>query len=199
MIITNRDKKTLQFIEKYGSITINQCSKIFFKNCKENYYQARKRLKKLSDNKYLNRYRKDMRSETVYYLEKKLSIHDLKVLDVYAYLIYSGVKIKSFNQEYVIPAGDKNYRADALIEFIYGDYFYTLLIEVDYTHYTSQKKLFDIYNSSYFQNKYKNLGEDIFPKVVIIRPAVTKENDMLKQIDILYLDFDLKNIGQVLK
>lgn len=199
MILTNRDKEIIKFIEKYGSITITQCSKIFFKNCKENYYQARKRLKKLSDNKYLNRYRKDMRSETVYYLEKKLSIHDLKVLDIYSYLIYSGATIKLFNQEYVIPAGDKNYRADALIEFVYEDYFFTLLIEVDYTHYTSQKKLLDIYNSSYFQNKYKDLGENIFPKVVIIRPAVIMECKSTEQIDILYLDFDLKNIGQVLK
>lgn len=197
MFLTNRDKEILKFIEEYGSITINQCSQIFFTHCKQNYYQARKRLKLLSDNKYLKRYRKDMRSETIYYLHKKLSIHDLKVLDVYSYLVYSGASIKFFKQEYIIPVEDKNYRADALIEFVYKDYFYTILVEVDYTHYTSQKKLLDIYTSFHFQDKYKNLGENIFPKIIIIRPVVINQYESIDGIDVLYLDFSLKNKDQV--
>ncbi len=32
MYLTNRDKDILKFIEQYGSITINQCSKIFLVN-----------------------------------------------------------------------------------------------------------------------------------------------------------------------
>lgn len=198
MILTKRDKGILKFIEEFGSITINQCSKIFFKDCKRNYYQARRRLKLLSDSGYLKRFRKDMRSESVYYLEKRLSVHDLKVLDVYAEFINLGTKIKCFKQEYVIPTGEKNYRADAVIEFDYKGYWNTILIEVDYTHFTSQKKLIDIYNSNYFQEKYKKYDDDIFPTVIILRPFLSNNLFKSELFSIVYMDFYSFDLNLVL-
>ncbi|NEZ74234.1 hypothetical protein EXM56_02500 [Clostridium botulinum] len=194
MYLTNRDKKILKFIEEYKSITINQCSKIFFSKCKQNYYQARKRLKLLSDNKHLKRYRKDMRSETIYYLDKKLSIHDLKVLDIYAELINKGAEIKYFKREYTIPTKNKEYRADGLIECTKDGYFYPILIEVDYTHFTSNKKLLDIYNSNYFQDKYEHLDIDIFPTVLIVRPFISSSNNNLP-FNIIYSTMCINNIN----
>lgn len=194
MYLTNRDKEIFKFIEQYGSITINQCSKIFFSKCKQNYYQARKRLKLLSDNKYLKRYRKDMRSEAVYYLDKKLSAHDLKVLDIYAELINQGAEIKYFKREYAIPTKNKEYRADGLIECIKDGYFYPILVEIDYTHFTSNKKLLDIYSSNYFQKKYKDLDEDIFPTVLIVRPFISSYNNNLP-FNIIYTTMCINNIN----
>lgn len=197
MILTERDKNILRWVEEHKSITINQTSKIFFKHCKESYYQARKRLRLLSNNGYLKRYRADMKSECIYYLDKKLSIHDLKVLDVYAEFISYGAEIRYFKKEYIIDSGSKNYRLDALIEVLYNDYFYPIIIEVDYTHLTGSKKLQDIYNSNHFQVKYKNLDDNIFPYVVIIRPVVTADHEQVNNIDILHTDFSLKNLSQV--
>lgn len=197
MYLTARDKQILRFIEEYKSITINQAAKIFFNNCKQSYYQARKRLKQLSDNKYIKRYRADMKSECVYYLEKKLSAHDLKVLDVYAELINLGADIDYFKQEYTIPTKIKEYRADALIEFTYQEYFYPMLIEIDYTHFTSNKKLLDIYNSNYFQNKYKKYDDDIFPTVLILRPTLPPNPFNTNLFNIYYLPLcpiDINNI-----
>ncbi|MCD3331444.1 hypothetical protein, partial [Clostridium botulinum] len=148
MYLTKRDKEILYWIDKWGSITINQCSKIFYSKNKEAYQQARKRLKKLSDNNFLRRYRKDMKSETIYYLDKKLTLHDLKVFDIYAELISIGATIKTFIPRYKIntPNSHKQYRElDALIEFIYKDYFCPLILEIDYTHFTTHQTLQDIY------------------------------------------------------
>lgn len=196
MYLTNRDKEILKFIESYGSLTISQCSKIFFKDCKKNYYQARRRLKMLSDNKYLLRYRHDMRSETVYYMRKKLSLHDLKVLDIYAELIHLGASIRSFKREYIITLENKNYRVDGFIECIKNGYFYPILIEVDFTHFTSMKKIMDIYNSKYFQVKYKKLDEDIFPSIIIVRPVfVQMGNDLPFQL--IYTDYSLANLNKI--
>ena len=189
MYLTKRDREILLFIEKYKSITIKQCSKIFFTTNKYSYYQARKRLKLLCDNKLLKRYREDMRSETVYYSEKKLSYHDIKVIDIYAELVSKGCTIKDFKQEYIIPVSDsKDYRADGLIEFEYQGYFYPLLIEIDYTHLTGEKKLMDIYNSGYFQNKYKELDSDIFPTVIIARPICPSIDVSIYPFVCIYVD-----------
>ncbi|MBY6758614.1 hypothetical protein HYH82_15080 [Clostridium botulinum] len=194
MYLTNRDRDILKFIEQYGSITINQCSKIFFNKCKQNYYQARKRLRTLYNSKYIKRYRKDMRSEAVYYLDKKLSIHDLKVLDIYAEIINLGAEIKCFKKEYTIKCKNKEYRADGLIECIRDGYFYPILIEVDYTHFTSNKKLLGIYNSNYFQNKYKDLDTDIFPTVLIVRPFLSNNINNLP-FNIIYSTMCINNIN----
>lgn len=196
MYLTARDRKIIKFIEEYKSITINQCSKIFFNNCKESYYQARKRLKLLADNKYLQRYRKDMRSETVYYITKKLSFHDLKVLDIYTYLISLGANIKTFKREYIITLEDKEYRADGFIECVKDGYFYPILVEIDYTHFTSKKKLMDIYNSGYFQSMYKKLDADVFPTVVIMRPVVVQVDKELP-FNLVCIDFPLSNLNSV--
>ena len=203
MYLTKRDREILLFIEKYKSITIKQCSKIFYTNNKYAYYQSRKRLKLLCDNKLLKRYREDMRSETIYYSDKKLSYHDTKVIDVYAELVSKGCTIKDFKQEYIIPINtdngkDKEYRADGLIEFEYQGYFYPLLIEIDYTHFTGEKKLMDIYNSGYFQNKYKDMDTDIFPTVIIARPVCPCVDVSIYPFILIYvnmcIDIDINNI-----
>lgn len=198
MYLTDRDKDILRFIEEFKSITINQCAKIFFKNSTEKnaYYQARKRLRLLSDNNYLKRFRKDMRTEVVYYFKNKLSEHDLKVLDIYAEIIDLGAEITLFEREHIIPTKNKEYRADALIECQKDGYFYPILIEIDYTHFTSQKKLDDIYNSNYFQNKYKKLDDNIFPTIIIVRPFLPNNtNTANNNYSILY--FDINNINNI--
>lgn len=197
MLLMPRDKQILKFIEDYGSITIKQCAKIFFTNNNMAYDQARKRLAILFKNKFLKRYRQDMRSETIYYSDNKLSFHDLKVLDIYAYIISVGADVTYFKQEYTIPCGDKDYRADGLIQCIYEDFFYPILIECDYTHYTSEKKLMDIYKSGYFQDKYRDKDENMFPFVIIMRPVIPSIDTSLLPYNVLYTNYELLDISNI--
>lgn len=201
MIITKRDKMILKFIEDNGAITINQASKIFFRDCKRNYYQARKRLKLLSDNGVIRRYRKDMRSETVYYFTKIKSIHDIKIMDVYAELVYLGADVKAFEKEFTITCGKKSYRADALIECIYNRFWYCFLLEVDYSHMTSDKKLECIYNSNFFQERYASMDEEVFPVILITRPFIdkTEARDDDCEYVVQHLKWDLNNLKSIFK
>ena len=196
----DRDKEILVWIEKHKSITINQCAKIFFKesNDKNAYYQARKRLRLLYQNKYIKRFRNDMRHEAVYFLSKKLSYHDLKIFDIYAELTKLDADITNFKKEYSIKFKSKEYRVDALIEFNYNGYFYPLVVEIDYTHYTSKKKLLSIYNSQHFQKKYKeSLGEnDIFPTILIVRPFLPTTTNTLP-FNVLYTNYTLQDINSI--
>lgn len=201
MILTQRDKKILRYIENHKSITINQCSKIFFSKNKEAYYQARKRLSILYKNKYIKKYRYDYKSETIYYISNKhLSYHDLKVYDIYADLINLEIKIKSFHAKYKIPTPDSKmkYReADAFIEVEHLGYFYPILLEIDMHHFTTKTKLMDIYTSNYFQEKYKNLGYNIFPTILILRPYLSEQPLASELFDINIMEFnkyDLKTI-----
>jgi hypothetical protein len=190
MTITKRDKEILRFVEEYGSITIEQCRKIFYKGNNQGYYSARRRLKLLSDQKYLNRFRKGIGSHVVYYLDKKISNHRLYILDVYAELINLGAEIKLFEQEYKV---DK-YRVDALLEVEFNGYFYPIILEIDLSSYTSYDKLEGIYKSNHFQEKYKELDNNIFPTVVIARAAEPVKPIQSNEFNIIYTDFDFNNL-----
>lgn len=197
-MLSKKDKQILKFIEEYKSITIKQCEKAIFTNNHYAYDQARKQLRQLYKEKYIQRFQGNKIGEVVYYINERLGIHDLKIIDVISELIYLGCKIKYSKKEYKIAINqniknskinnsNKNYRkADLFIELDYKDYFIPLLIEVDYTHYTSMNKIQEIYKSNHFQDKYKQLGDNIFPLIVIIRP-VTKSQLIIEMVFKYYI------------
>lgn len=198
-MLSKKDKLILNYIDEHGSITINQCAKVIFTGNKCAYDQARKKLRQLYNEKAIARCRASVSDEAVYYIDTRLNIHALKLLDIYAELIVIGAKIETFHKKYRIYTDGKKYREiDALIELYYDDYFIPLIIEIDYSHNTSIIKLQEIYKSNHFQDKYKELDEDIFPLIVICRPVVNKSLCTENDFPILYTDFSLQNLGQVL-
>lgn len=199
MMLSKKDKMILNYIDEHGSITINQCAKVVFTGNKYANDQARKKLRNLYNEKAIARYRNSVSNESIYYIDTRLNIHALKLLDIYAELIAMGAKIESFCKKYRVYTGGKKYREiDALIELYYDDYFIPLIVEIDYSHNTSIAKLQEIYKSNHFQNKYQELSEDIFPSIVICRPVVKKSLVVESDFQILYTDFALQNLGQVL-
>lgn len=200
MVLSKKDKMILNYIDDHGSITINQCAKVIFTGNKYAYDQARKKLRQLYNEKAIARYRNSVSDEAIYYIDTRLNIHALKLLDVYGELISMSAKVESFQKKYRIYVNDKKYREiDALIELNYNDYFIPLIVEIDYSHNTSISKLQEIYKSNHFQDKYKELSEDIFPLVIICRPVVKKSLCVENDFQILYTDFRLQNLRQVLE
>lgn len=193
MILTDRDKDILRFIEYYKSSTIDQIAKIFYTNNKERYQMARKRLKLLYENKFIKRYRENNRSNCIYYINKRLSTDSLKLLDVYAELVNEGIEIKYFKREFIVSTRENNYRIDALIECNYNNKFYPLFVEVDYYHCSGLKRFEAIFKTGFMQSKYKEYGNDIFPTVVIIRPTLPIKQVKSDLFNITYLDFSLKD------
>ncbi len=150
-MITKRDKEIVKYVEKNGSITSKICSKQFFRGNKEAYDQARKRLRVIHEEGLLKRYRKDPRSEAVYYIDKKLKIHDLKLLDVISDL--NELDIVMFDKEKQIETDEyTKYIVDGAVVIEKNNIRLPLLIEIDYTHYTNLEKIRDIIN--YLENKH---------------------------------------------
>lgn len=199
-MLSKKDKLILNYIDEHGSITINQCAKVIFTGNKYAYDQARKKLRQLYNKKAIARYRASISDEAVYYIDTRLNIHALKLLDIYAELIAMGAKVEIIYKKYRIYTNGKKYReVDALIELYYDDYFIPLIVEIDYSHNTSMTKLEEIYKSNHFQYKYKELDENIFPLIVICRPVVNKSLCTENDFQVLYTDFTLQNLGRVLE
>lgn len=190
----DRDNKILNFIEEYGSITINICANLFFSNANNKYDLARKRLRILYNNKYIKRY-KEVGAEVIYYLNKSLKPHDLKLLEVYSKLSSIG-NVVTFEKEKVILCPNKR-KIDGFmeIEVEEGEYIntYPLIVEIDYTHNTHLNKIKDIYNSNYFQDMYGFL-----PIILIVkRNQWDKKLNGYADIAIINLDWSLDNIEEV--
>lgn len=202
-MISKKDKEILRFIETHKSITISICSKTVFQGNKWSRDQARKQLRQLYKEGLIQRFQGNKTSEVVYYTMERLGIHDLKLLDLYAELIHLGATITSFKKEYRVytDQAKKKYRdIDAVIELNFTDdkgiFQSVILVEIDYSHYTSMNKLKDIYKSNHFQEVY---GDDFFPLIVIVRPVAENKLIVEDGLLILYVDWELTNISQALE
>jgi|GEM_PF-1066402 len=191
-MITKRDKAIIKFVEEHGSITINQCSKLFFKGNKEKYDQARKRLRIIHEEGLLKRYRKDPKSEAIYYINNKLKIHDLKLLDVLAEL--NEFEVSSYVKEKKIAINDnKKYLIDAVMNITLGEISVPLLLEIDYTHYTSIDKIRDVIY--FLEDTHKNVGYNfVIVKLTLEDIEIQKIGDYSK---LFFLPWNLNNFHQV--
>lgn len=193
-MITKRDKKILRWIEHFGSITINQCSKVFFTNNKQGYDQARKRLKYLYNEDLLRRYRKDPKSEAIYYMEKRLKPHDLKLMDVVSEFYAQGWEIHQFDKEFTIMTGDyKKYIVDGRAVFRKGEIYLPVILEIDYSHMTGVAKIKDII-STFKNNKYKKL----FLVVRITEEKMKTKDSENPDVEIIYLPWNLDGLNKLL-
>ena len=120
-MITKRDRDIINFIYDFGFITIEQCSKIFYKDCSSAYDLARRRLKKISENgNYIKPKLNTETKQTLYVPKdstlKGITLHNRLILDYLAELHYIGAVIENvyIEKEYngVIP--------DAVLIFTLG-------------------------------------------------------------------------------
>lgn len=191
-MITKRDKKILIWIEKYCSITINQCSKIFFTGNKQAYDQARKRLRYLNKEGLIKRYRKDPRSEVIYYMDKKLKIHDLKLMDFVAEFYAQGWELHKFDKEFTVKVKDKKYIIDGKAVFKKGKISLPAIIEIDYSHMTAIKKINDIANVC--KGKYLK----IFFVVRVAQEKIKIKKTENDSVCLIYLPWGLEELKEVL-
>lgn len=189
-MITKRDKEILIWIEKYGSITINQCAKIFFTNNSEAYDQARKRLQILHKRGLIKRFRKDPKSEAIYYMSRKLKIHDLKIYDVIAEFINGGWKMIEFEKEYPIKACSKKYVLDAFAKFERNNKVFKLILEIDYTHFTGKDKIEDIL----FQLNYKECKNNQYIFIIVKLTQQNVSTERRNNTLLCYIPWEVRGI-----
>lgn len=185
-MLMQRDKDILRYLEDNKAISIKQATKIFFKN---SYGGARRRLADLEKMKLLKSYENVLTNEKIYYIEERLSAHDLYIMDFYAELVGSGATIRQFKKQprYL----NDMIRGDGFFEFVYDNNLYFLILEVDLTHFTSNSKM-QLYEKLYKDNVLQEECRGMFPSIVIM-----KEKDDLRYMsnnfEVVYIDFQLNN------
>ncbi len=191
-MLRERDREILNYINEYKGITIKQASRLFYKDVKCKYDRARKRLKQLEEQNILQSYISKFNNEKVYYLDKKLSAHDLYVLELYSLLIENNCEILEFKTQPLYLK--KQIRPDAFIKFRHDNLIYLIFVEVDLTHFTSLNKYQTyemLYRTEELQSKYGT-----FPIIVVVGDNPIEYESC--NFDIVYLKFKDINIHKIL-
>ncbi|HBJ1646014.1 TPA: hypothetical protein LA462_000468 [Clostridium botulinum] len=132
MKLTDRDIDLIKFLEENTGATIEQLQLLFFTS----YSMAAKRLKKLSDNKYIKVSIHPTLGKKVYYKNKIPSFHTLVITDV---LIALKDKVVYMKREYKI----KKYSVDCIFILENGQ---IITIEIDIFNRSTEEKILDVYN-----------------------------------------------------
>lgn len=191
-MLTNRDREVLRWLEDYKAITVCQATQMFFKGC---YEGCRRRLKELEEYGVLKSYKTRLTDEKVYYIEDKLSDHDILRYNFLKEIKRLGGNILNLDTK---PSYLKDkIRPDAYVEFEYQGEVYFILLEVDLTHYTSplkMKKYEELYKSGELQSKCYGT----FPIIIISRATKNDVRYNSRNFKVIYTDFGYKTLSRFL-
>lgn len=164
-MITQRDKEILTWVQDYKSITLSQCTYLYFNG---NYEGCRRRLKQLEDMNFLKSVPNSLLKSRVYFNEKLIKDHDLLIYEFLKVIKSNGGEIIKFQTQpnYM----DKKIRPDAFIIFSYQSNVYFILLEVDLTHYTTNSKM-KKYEELFKTGELQKECCGTFPIIVIARPT----------------------------
>lgn len=190
-MLTERDREILTWVENYKAISINQASILFFNNT---YEGARRRLKQLEEMNHLQHYNINDTKEKIYYYDKKLSKHDLLILDFIATLKKYNCELLEYKYQPQYLGG--KIRPDAFIVFKKDNLVYFILLEVDLHHYTSNSKM-QIYECLYKTGELQKKCCGTFPLVIIARPTKGIRYNS-NNFQVIYTGLDYNNIDRFL-
>jgi hypothetical protein len=205
MYITDKDNETLKYVETYGSITVRQCGKLFYNNQSYSNQTANKKLNKLVRYGKLKVSKDISGNANVYYYDKKLSYHDLLILDFYCELKSLGVKIHYFksNKSWL----DDSHISDGFFCYSIADKLFFNIVEIVRTHRLDKKKYIKLYESNEVQqfcnDLYQSLGGtdqlNIFPRVILIDAVQHTDNYLYinDNIKVIQLDFKMNNFSSI--
>ncbi|NFN09382.1 hypothetical protein [Clostridium botulinum] len=191
-MLTERDRQVLKWIEDYKAISVPQATELFFNGT---YESCRRRLKQLEDMELLKSYISQFSREKIYYQEKKLKDHDLLVYDFLKVVKKRGGEIRPIKLQPQYLKG--LIRPDAYIEFTLENNLYFIILEVDYTHYTSNIKM-QLYEKLYREGTLQKTCYGTFPIVIISRPTLNDVRYNSSNFDVIYTDLHYNNLHSFL-
>ncbi|MDP4094879.1 MAG: hypothetical protein Q8920_16155 [Bacillota bacterium] len=186
------DKAILRHIEEHKAATIKQIQRIFYRqfNNEDGYTYARRKLRHLEEQEILKSYDNNITKQKVYYMDKKLSAHDLFRLDFYSMLIYIGAEIIEFKKPHYF---NNTFNPDAFAAFGYGGLGYTVLLEVDWKHVSTSMGRMQMYEKLYREADWKKEFYGRFPRIVImgVNPLMySSKNFTVVRLGLNLADFD---------
>lgn len=198
MRFTKKTREILNFINEYGFITNNICSRTIFKGGKQAYTQSQKKLKIMCENKAITKYIHPVTKEFIYQVEKKeIDDHRRMIIDLYSRIYEFADEIIYFKIEETWAMANR--RNDAHIIFSKDDSIIGLLVELDKSHKTSKKKLDDIYNSGEVQQWYLDkFNVDYFPSFLIIS-LLGNTRHISNDYECLATNYEFEGLETILK
>lgn len=195
---TQKTREVLGFIADYGFISTKVCSKVFYRENKNGYTQARVILNKLFKNGDLKRYEHEVTKEWIYQFNKKvIDPHRKAMIDLYAEIFTIVDSIEYFKVEATWCISNR--RSDAHIIYTKDGCVNSFLIEYERYHSTSQRKLDEIYASGEVQEFYKlkYKVDDYFPNVLVISPLATTKL-VSDNINIVCIAYNLEGLNELI-
>lgn len=196
MIITDRDRKIIHYLDRFKYATTKNLADLFFIESGKNYYIiALKRLKKLVANNKIKcitvNNNKIGRPMTVYYLEsinKSNARHALAIAEFTAALIKNNVDIVELSVEQYFT---KKIRVDAVYKVIYNNKKRLFIVEFDIT------KKFNVTKYEYFKKsgEWKDYFK-VFPRIVSVTNNKISKSDI---VNIININENLDNINILLE
>jgi len=191
-MLTSRDKEVLTWVENYKAISVPQCTELYFNR---NYEGCRRRLKQLEDMGLLHSYISQLTREKIYYQDKKLRDHDLLVYDFLKQIKKHDGEIIDFKLQprYIMGL----IRPDAFVKFKYHNNVYFTLLEVDYTHYTSNLKM-QLYEKLFKSGQLQEECYGQFPIVIISRPSLGDVRYNSSHFELVYTELTYTSLNYFL-
>jgi len=182
MIVTDRDRKVIDFLNTFKVATTDTIQELFYPSLRV----AQKRLKLMYDNKLIKRERDHFTAQYIYYIRKPKQLrHDLLLTNFYKEMNQL-VKIEVFEKE--IPIGD--IRPDGLIAYRHKKKGFIACIEVQIAN-----KPLDVekYEKLYRSGRYKKYFP-VFPLVY----AITNKKIPDTELKIIRVNEDMSNLREIL-
>ncbi len=187
-----RDKNVVDFISMVGIANRDQIKTLYFEEVHQNI--CMRRLKKLSDDEYINRFKHDGNT-FIYYTEKKPSKriinHDLYITDLVVKMIKEGYEILDFKKSFVVGP----IISDAYIKYLTPEGKNRhLLLEVQ----LSNKVEDCVIKYKGFKNVIldNNLDWETIPRLLVITDM--KQRVELKGMKVVYDTTDMENIKNLI-
>ncbi len=183
MIVTERDRKVIDFLETFKAATTNTIQELFYPSLRV----TQNRLKLLYDNKLLKRERDHFTSQYIYYVRKPKQLrHDLLLTDFYREM-NKIVEIELFEKEFVIA----DIRTDGFVAYKHKNKGYIAFIEVQIANTPLD---IEKYEKLYRSGQYKKYFP-IFPLIYVISDKKMPET----RLKIIRVNEDMSNLGEILK
>lgn len=181
MILTERDKRVLDFISEFKIATTDTIQEIFYPSL----FVAQRRLKKMYDYQLLNRDRSYVSSQYMYYINKPRQIRHSLILSNFYKELNKLVDIKYFEREFTL----NNIRSDGFVAYRYNNKNYIACVEVQISNLPLDVKK---YEQLYYNGKYKEYFP-VFPLII----AITNKNIPKTKLKIIQIKEDLSNLKRL--
>ncbi|MGL5245172.1 MAG: FtsK/SpoIIIE domain-containing protein, partial [Sarcina sp.] len=176
---TKVDNRTLifKFIEEHGAITLNQAIRMYKIN-KSTLYSLFRRLEQKGE---IKAYKDERGKDKVYYSDTIKNAHSMLKIEFYTILVSQGYTILEYTKEKSLLNGI--IRCDGYYKVKKDNKIFTLILEIDYTHFTEEAK-FNLYEKVYEEEEFI---------LILVREKIGAR--IRKKYKILATDFTFQTIG----